>query len=168
MPKNSLGPLVEGHLAVPVDLVKSVAMLREYLNSGAVTPLMSLREVDYGSVVESFEFISLRFGGNLGLIRHVLKSFAVSQLNQLERLSKFSALRDPAGAAAVLHAMRGTCGTMGAQLLSMLAGELEHRLTHDDRGAALYLLVDESLVDVFRELIVFSDKILKDMFDLSV
>lgn len=168
MPNNSPGALVEGRLAVPVELIDSVARLQEYLNSGGLASLMSLREVDYGSVVESFELISFRFGGNLGLIKNVLNSFAVSQLNQLERLSIFSKLPDPAGAAAVLHAMRGTCGTMGAQLLSMLAGELEHRLTHDDRSSQLYLLVDESLVNVFRELIVFSDKLLKDMFDISV
>ena len=165
---NSPSALGEDYLDVPVGLVKSVARLQGHLISGGAASLMSLREVDYGSVVESFEFIKFRFGGNLGLIKNVLNSFASSQLNQLERLSDFSKHRDPVGAAAVLHAMRGTCGTMGAQLLSTFAGELEHRLIHDDEEPQLYMLADESLVDLLRELIVFSDKILKNMFDVSV
>ena len=57
---------------------------------------------------------------------------------------------------------------MGAQLLSAFAGELEHRLIHDDKDLQLYLLADEILVDVLRELIVFSDMLLKNMFDVSV
>jgi len=56
----------------------------------------------------------------------------------------------------------------GAQLLSTFAGELEHRLIHDDKDLQLYLLVDEILVDVLRELIIFSDRLLKNMFDVSV
>ena len=168
MSNNSPSALGEDCLAVPAELVKSVARLQAHLIRGGVMSLVSLREVDSGSVVESFEFIKFRFGGNLGLIKNVLNSFAASQLNQLERLSDFSKHRDPVGAAAVLHAMRGTCGTMGAQLLSTFAGELEHRLIHDDEESQLYMLGDESLVDLLRELIVFSDKILKNMFDVSV
>ena len=168
MSNNSPIALGEDCLAVPAALVSSAARLQEHLISGGAASLISLREVDYGSVVESFEFIGFRFGGNLVLIKSVLNSFAPSQLNQLERLSNFSKRRDPVGAAAVLHAMRGTCGTMGAQLLSTFAGELEHRLIHDDEESQLYLLADESLVDLLRELIVFSDKILKNMFDVSV
>ena len=168
MSNNSPYTLGEDCLAVPAELVKSVARLQAHLISDGVMSLVSLREVGGGSVVESFEFISFRFGGNLGLIKSVLNSLAPSQLNQLERLSSFSKRRDPVGAASVLHAMRGACGTMGAQLLSTFAGELEHRLVHDDKDLQLYLLVDEILVDVLRELIVFSDRLLKNMFDVSV
>lgn len=168
MSNNSPYTLGEDCLAVPAELVKSVARLQAHLISDGVMSLVSLREVGGGSVVESFEFISFRFGGNLGLIKSVLNSLALSQLNQLERLSSFSKRRDPVGAASVLHAMRGACGTKGAQLLSTFAGELEHRLIHDDKDLQLYLLVDEIRVDVLRELIIFSDRLLKNMFDVSV
>lgn len=68
MKNNSPSALGEDCLAVPVGLVKSVTRLQGYLISGGVASLMSLREVDYGSVVESFEFIKFRFGGNLGMV----------------------------------------------------------------------------------------------------
>ena len=80
MSNNSPSALGEDCLAVPAELVKSVARLQAHLISGGVMSLVSLREVDSGSVVESFEFVSFRFGGNLGLIKNVLNSFAPSQL----------------------------------------------------------------------------------------
>lgn len=78
MSNNSPYTLGEDCLAVPAELVKSVARLQVHLISGGVMSLVSLREVGGGSVVESFEFISFRFGGNLGLIKSVLNSLAPS------------------------------------------------------------------------------------------
>lgn len=158
--------LVKEFLVLPVELVKSVEDYQEYLTNVGLESLVSLREVHYGSVVESFDFINFRFGGDLGLIKNVLECFVISQLNQLERLSGFCGRRDTVGAAVVLHTMRGTCGTMGAQLLSTLAGEVEYRLTNDDSRSQLYLLADERLVKILRELIIYSDKLLREMFDL--
>ena len=68
MSNNSPYTLGEDCLAVPAELVKSVARLQAHLISGGVMSLVSLREVDSGSVVESFEFVSFRFGGNLGAV----------------------------------------------------------------------------------------------------
>lgn len=87
----------------------------------------------------------------------------MSQLAALqERVEQYDAI----GAAAVLHAIKGSSGSMGARALSQLAGDLEQQMLHEDESDAKSLLANGSLVETLHKLLLASDKILRAAFEL--
>ncbi|WP_394234142.1 PAS domain-containing hybrid sensor histidine kinase/response regulator [Pseudomonas anguilliseptica] len=154
------------HLGKPIDLEKMVATLLLHTGREGVASSAQVQADPHDSVVESATSIGQRFGGNLQLIRTVLSSFAPEQTKQLVRLQEQVEQCNAAGAAAVLHAIKGSSGTMGAWALSQLAGELEQQLLHADEATKEQVLADGSFVETLHELLRSSDQALKVMFEL--
>ncbi|MBU1283152.1 MAG: PAS domain S-box protein [Gammaproteobacteria bacterium] len=157
---------MDDHLGKPIDLEKMVATLLRYAGVASVEPEAPLPPDARDAVVEPLNAISQRFGGNRELIRNVLNSFAPEQAKQLARLQEHVEQRNAAGAAAVLHAIKGSSGTMGAWAMSQLAGELEQQFLHADEAAKAQLLAEGSFVEELHELLRSSDQALKAMFEL--
>jgi PAS domain S-box-containing protein len=154
------------HLGKPIDLEKMVATLLRHTGRKGAASSVQVQAEPNDSVVESATSIGQRFGGNRELIRNVLNSFAPEQAKQLARLQEQVEQRNAAGAAAVLHAIKGSSGTMGAWAMSQLAGELEQQLLHADETAKAQLLAEGSFVEELHELLHSSDQALKAMFEL--
>ena len=154
------------HLGKPIDLEKMVATLLRHTGREGVASSAQVQAEPHDSVVESATSIGQRFGGNLQLIRTVLSSFAPEQTKQLVRLQEQVEQRNAAGVAAVLHAIKGSSGTMGAWALSQLAGELEQQLLHADEATKAQLLAEGSFIEELHELLRSSNQALKVMFEL--
>ncbi|WP_339522526.1 PAS domain-containing hybrid sensor histidine kinase/response regulator [Pseudomonas sp. EA_35y_Pfl2_R111] len=157
---------MDDHLGKPIDLEKMVATLLRHAGREDVAPVTQPPAQPHDSAVESAASINQRFGGNHQLIRNVLSSFAPEQAKQLARLQEQVEQRNAAGAAAVLHAIKGSSGTMGAWAISQLAGELEQQLLHGDDASKAQVLADGGFVEALRELLHTSDQALKAMFEL--
>lgn len=157
---------MDDHIAKPIDLERIVATLLRHATMEGAEPVVALEPHALDAVVEPLDAISQRFGGNRDLIRNVLNGFAPEQTKQLVRLEDQVEQRNIAGAAAVLHAIKGSSGTMGARAMSQLAGDLEQQLLHSDEATQAQLLVDGSFVGALRELLLTSDQLLKMMFEL--
>jgi len=157
---------MDDHLGKPIDLEKMVATLLRHTGRDAVASAVQPQAETQGTVVESAASINQRFGSNHQLIRNVLSSFAPEQTKQLIRLQEQVEQRNAAGAAAVLHAIKGSSGTMGACAMAQLAGELEQQLQQGDEASKMQVLTDGRFVEVLRELLRSSDQALKLMFEL--
>lgn len=157
---------MDGHLGKPIDLEKMVAMLLQHTGFAGTEPLKHMQSEPQDALVEPMDSISQRFGGNLGLIRNVLGCFASEQAQQLARLQEQVAQGNAAGAAAVLHAIKGSSSTMGARAMAQLAGDLEQRLLHDAESSMAQLLVDGSWVATLRDVLQATDVILRAVFEL--
>lgn len=159
---------MDDHLGKPIDLEKMVTTLLRHAEQTNLEPEAQFQPDLHDAVVESFNSIRLRFGGNRELIRNVLRSFEPEQAKQLALLQKQVEQCNAAGAAAVLHAIKGSSGTMGAWAMSQLAGDLEQRLLDEDEAAKVHLLADCSFVETLRELLRTSDQALRAMFELPL
>lgn len=157
---------MDDHLGKPIDLEKMVATILRHTGRTSVEPPALVHAEPQVSVVESTALILQRFGSNHQLIRNVLGSFRPEQAKQLTRLQEQVTQGSAAGAAAVLHAIKGSSGTMGARALSQLAGELEHRLLHEDKASAAQLLADGSWLEALHSILVESDELLRAAFEL--
>lgn len=157
---------MDDHLGKPIDLEKMVAaILRHTGRTGVEIDALEPANSQV-SAVEPTALILQRFGGNHPLIRNVLGSFGAEQAKQLARLQEKVNQGDVAGAAAVLHAIKGSSGTMGARALSVLAGELEQRLLHEDEASATQFLADSSWLEALHSIFVESDELLRAAFEL--
>jgi PAS domain S-box-containing protein len=159
---------MDDHLGKPIDLEKMVATLLR-LTGGAgcgVEPAHALQPEQNDSVVEPIASISQRFGHNHELIRNVMSGFASDQEKQLVRLQEQVVRRNAAGAAEVLHAIKGSSATMGARSMAQLAGELEQQFLHGDEDAITQLFIGGSCVETLRGLLLESDELLRTAFEL--
>lgn len=77
----------------------------------------------------------------------MLRNFGPEMDKQLFRLHDQIQRQNVSGAASVLHAIKGSAGTMGAKALSLLAGSLEHKLLHGDAATAASILTDSTCAD---------------------
>ncbi len=131
------------HVGKPIDLEQLVATL--LLQSGREDSQASLTlgQVSAGEgVIEPRTSTIERFGGNLDLISTVLRTFGPEMGKQLVQLRHQIQRQDASGAAFVLHTIKGSSGTMGAKALSLLAGDLEHKLKSADSESVASLLAD--------------------------
>jgi two-component system sensor histidine kinase/response regulator len=78
-------------------------------------------------------------------------------------LSQQIAQGEPLGAASVLHAIKGTAGTVGARALAARAGQLEYDLRHADVSATNVVITEEGVADL-RSLLQDSVAALADEF----
>jgi len=164
--KACLAAGMDDHLGKPVDLEKMVTVLLHHVGIESAEPEQHLRPEPGDSVVESINSISQRFGHNHELIQGVLSGFASEQARQLARLQGQVEQRNTAGAAALLHAIKGSSGTMGAQALAQLAGDLEQELLQGDDATKTQLLSDGSFIETLRVLLLESDELLRAAFTL--
>ena len=154
------------HVSKPIDLEQLVLTLRVQTGREAPRPLMlsAVQEYSTQSVIEARASIMSRFGGNLELICTVLYSFGSELEKQLALLPAHLQDRDGPAAAAVLHAIKGSSGTMGAQVLSARASALERELLYGDVAAVGRVLDDPQWLPELKELLLRSVEQLKAAF----
>ncbi|WP_373459980.1 CHASE domain-containing protein [Pseudomonas lini] len=142
------------HVGKPIDLEQLVATLLFQAGRENSQVSLSLAQANTGDrLTEPRESIIERFGGDIDLIRNVLRTFGpelekqrVSLLDKIQR-------QDASGAAFVLHTIKGSCGTMGAKAVSLLAGKLEHTLKSADETSVASLLTDATWFDELSRLL---------------
>ncbi|SAK45131.1 multi-sensor hybrid histidine kinase [Caballeronia hypogeia] len=130
------------HVGKPIDVERLVTVLRARtgrMPADAHAQEAGAHDAAASSTTEARDSIVARFGGNLELIRNVVDGFGAQTEKQLTRLAAKLAAQDVKGAASVLHAIKGSAGTVGAAALAKLASALESDLLsgeHDARGLA--------------------------------
>jgi PAS domain S-box-containing protein len=131
------------HVGKPIDLEQLVVTLLFQSRREDSQASLTLGQVNAGDgVIESRTSTIDRFGGNLDLIHTVLRTFGPEMEKQLVQLRDQIQRQDASGAAFVLHTIKGSSGTMGAKALSLLAGDLEHKLKSADSESVVRLLAD--------------------------
>ncbi len=124
------------HIGKPIDLEELVLTLMALLQlrppsdkptSSKPTSSASDTASDTAGI-EELGSIVRRFGGNRAAYRKMLAQFEPETMTLLGELVQQIAQRDSVGAAATLHAIKGTAGTMGARALAHRAAELECEL----------------------------------------
>jgi HPt (histidine-containing phosphotransfer) domain-containing protein len=116
---------------------------REDSRASSEIELAGTKEV----LIEHRESIISRFGGNLELIRNVLRNFGPELEKQLVLLHDQIQRQDASGAAFVLHTIKGSSGTMGAKAMSLLAADLEYKLKQGGATFVASLLADPTWFD---------------------
>ncbi|MCL5230659.1 PAS domain S-box protein [Pseudomonas sp. In614] len=127
------------HVGKPIDLDQLVVTLLLQVGREGSQAASGLGQTMMGEVfIDSRASIIDRFGGDLDLIRIVLKNFGPELEKQLVRLHDQIQHQDASGAAFVLHSIKGSSGTMGAKALSQLAGNLEQTLKDPESAASMF------------------------------
>lgn len=139
---------MNGHVGKPIDLEQLVVTLlfqagREDIQASQTLGLANTGE----GLIEPRASIISRFGGNLGLIRNVLKNFGPELKKQLVGLHNQIQKQDALGVSSVLHTIKGSSGTMGAKAMSLLAGNVEHTLKHGDAASVASIFEDQTWFD---------------------
>ncbi|WP_218274282.1 MULTISPECIES: response regulator [unclassified Pseudomonas] len=129
---------MNGHVGKPIDIEHLVSVLRAQLDgkeppAPVATPTLDYPLTEQGELIEARASILERLDGNLNLIRNVLKIFGPDTEKQFANLDEQIAQKNWAGAASVLHAIKGSAGTIGALALSRRAAQIEQTL---NTGAA--------------------------------
>ncbi|KPN90145.1 PAS domain-containing hybrid sensor histidine kinase/response regulator [Pseudomonas nunensis] len=127
------------HVGKPIDLEQLVAtLLFQVGHEGSQASPNQGKTLAQEGVIDSRASIIDRFGGDLDLIRIVLRNFGPELEKQLVRLHDQIQHQDASGAAFVLHSIKGSSGTMGAKALSQLAGSLEQTLKDPESVASIF------------------------------
>ena len=142
------------HVGKPIDVEQLVSALHAQIDGKKIAlGLASGHPPAAAGVIaepllETKASIVARFGGNIALINSVLANFGSQTEKQLALLSQQIAHEEPLAAASVLHAIKGTAGTVGARALSARAGQLEYDLRHADVSATNVVITDEGVADL--------------------
>ncbi|SEP69389.1 PAS domain S-box-containing protein [Azotobacter beijerinckii] len=146
------------HVGKPIDLEELVAATLA-LTGRKPLPSPQQPKQSEASDIESVDSFLSRFGGNLDLFRNVLSSFRPEIGKILDTLEARLQERDAEGAAAVLHTLKGSAGTLGAGMLAARASALEARLKGADAQLAADLLKQPELDELRRLLARTADQI---------
>jgi len=119
------------HVGKPIDLEQLIATLLFQTGRHVAQTEPGLEERD-GSIIEARTSMIRRMGGSLDLIRNGLKELGPELHKQLAILRDHLNRQDALGAKLILHAIKGSAGTMGAIALSFRAGHLESQLLQED------------------------------------
>ncbi|APC19590.1 ATPase (plasmid) [Pseudomonas frederiksbergensis] len=156
------------HVGKPIDLEQLVVTLLFQAGREDSQASQTVGQANTGEgVIEPRASIIGRFGGNLGLIRNVLRNFGPELETQLVRLRDQIQRQDAPGAASVLHTIKGSSGTMGAKAVSLLAGNLEHTLKHGDAESVASIFADPAWFDELSRLLQRSLEQMDDDFGQS-
>jgi two-component system, sensor histidine kinase and response regulator len=142
------------HVGKPIDVEQLVSALHAQIDGRKIPLGLASGHPPSGAAViaepllEMKASIVARFGGNIALINSVLANFGSQTEKQLALLSQQIAHGEPLDAASVLHAIKGTAGTVGARALSARAGQLEYDLRHADVSATNVVITDEGVADL--------------------
>ncbi|MEA9978027.1 MULTISPECIES: CHASE domain-containing protein [unclassified Pseudomonas] len=141
------------HVGKPIDLEQLIATLLSQTGKLPVGAIMEAK-LEHDCILESRASVARRMGGNLELIRNGLKDFGYDMHQQLAKLQCLVESQDTTGARSVLHAIKGSAGTMGAMALSLRAGQLESQLQPDVQALSDVLTV--SGLEQLHELMILS------------
>jgi CheY-like chemotaxis protein len=142
------------HVGKPIDLEQLVATLLFQVGRTGRQASLVLGQIMTGEGVnDSRASIIDRFGGDVELIRNVLRNFGPELEKQLVRLSDQIQQQDASGAAFVLHSIKGSSGTMGAKALSLRAGDLEEKLKSADAESVARIFAEATWFDELSRLL---------------
>jgi CheY-like chemotaxis protein len=168
---------MDDHIGKPIDLDLLVTTILRHcrpLGSGAAdgvgrgtapTPLPAPalpHPPMSGDSDQAFEEALRRVGGNRVLFADMAKLFLRSSITLAADLQRYILRQDKAGAANLLHTLRGTAGTVGATDLVSYAVRLEQQLRQpgDVQTAAFSMHEFDSLVrHVCNELRIFAEQL---------
>lgn len=137
------------HVGKPINLDALVSVLRAQIGEKRGQPSAPNDHViEQDGLIEGRASIIERFGGNVDLIQRVLSGFDSETDKLLVKLANHVTTANHAGAASLLHAIKGSAGTLGAKVLSMRAGQLEHDLNHGDDNTKQDLLTEDSVAEL--------------------
>ncbi len=140
---------MNGHVGKPINLDMLVSTILEHVGDiGGRFSLLEGRGNRQHGLIEDRASIAERFGGNFELVERVLDGFEMEIDKLLTRLKEQVASANFAGAAAIAHTIKGSAGTVGARLLSMRAGQLEHQLTHGEAATKRDTLTPECVLEL--------------------
>jgi HPt (histidine-containing phosphotransfer) domain-containing protein len=94
-----------------------------------------------------------RFGGNLKLLQRMLINFEPEMQKQLQQLNSHATQGDAVAVLAQLHMLKGSAGTMGAQLLAENAAGLEQQIQQLDAVQAFAFLGQRGWRDELAEVL---------------
>ncbi|WP_447769275.1 CHASE domain-containing protein [Pseudomonas kilonensis] len=142
------------HVGKPIDLEQLVVTLLVQTGREDSQVAFALGQAHTGEdVVESRASTVDRFGGDLDLIRKVLRNFGPEMEKQLVRLRDQIQRQDVSGATFMLHTIKGSSGTMGAKAVSLLASNLEHTLKNGDAESVASIFADTTWFDELSRLL---------------
>lgn len=134
---------MNGHVGKPIDLGLLVSVLRAQIDGKMAPVFMADDQVTaHDELIEARASIIERLDGNLSVIRNVLKIFGTETEKQLVSLDEQIAKKNITGAANVLHAIKGSAGTIGAIALSRKAALIEQALNYGDASMAAGILAN--------------------------
>ncbi|WP_397448616.1 response regulator [Pseudomonas sp. NA-150] len=127
---------MNGHVGKPIDLASLVSVIRTQVDSQR-PPMLAHGDSSMitESLIEARASIVERLDGNLDLIRSVLRIFGPETEKQLSSLEEQITSHNGVAAVSVLHAIKGSAGTVGAKALSSKAGDLEQALNEGEASA---------------------------------
>ncbi|MDT3722699.1 PAS domain S-box protein [Pseudomonas oryzihabitans] len=146
---------MDDHVGKPIDLELLVARLQR-LTGHEVSAAPLAAPVGEDRQVEPLSLVLRRFGGDARLFGSLLERFAEDSVSLLDHLAQAWHAADSDAAVAVLHSLKGSAGTMGAQRLAARAAEGE-RAGKAGAGVPLEVamelttlrqLLDEALVEL--------------------
>ncbi|TIH08187.1 PAS domain S-box protein [Pseudomonas leptonychotis] len=144
------------HIGKPIDLEKMVATLLHW--TGRPAQVMQTYTEPGDPATENTEAVLRRFGGNLKLLQRMLSNFEPEMRKQLEQLNAHAEQQDVSAVLAQLHMLKGSAGTMGAQLLADKAAKLEQQLHQLEGTQAVDFLLEKNwrddLVEVLNRSVV--------------
>lgn len=125
------------HIGKPIDLDELVTALMSLWQPSAdrVEPPTPAVPVDAAEDTEDMASILRRFGGKLNLFRTMLGQFESESTGQLDELTEKIRQQNWFAAAKILHAIKGTAGTMGARTLALRTADLERKFNAGDTPA---------------------------------
>jgi PAS domain S-box-containing protein len=135
------------HIGKPIDLEKLVASLLHWAGRAAQEKQPS------GAATEHSESVLRRFGGNLKLLQRMLINFEPEMQKQLQQLNSHATQADAAAVLAQLHMLKGSAGTMGAQLLAEKSAGLEQHIQQLDAVQAVAFLGQQGWRDELAEVL---------------
>jgi len=119
------------HVGKPIDLEQLIATLIAQTGRESSQPVITTVQGEERTlIIEQRASMVHRLGGNIDLIRSVLIDFGPELRRQITQLEQHIERQDRVSAASVLHAIKGSAGTMGAVALSLRASQFEQQLVH--------------------------------------
>jgi len=146
---------MDDHIGKPIDLELLVSRLQR-LTGQEAAPVASVAALAEDRPSEPLSTVLRRFGGDTRLFGSLLERFAEDSVGLLASLGHAWSTGDGEGAVAVLHSLKGSAGTMGAQRLAARAAAGE-RAGKAGAGipldvaadlASLRQLLDEALAEL--------------------
>ncbi|SDJ29366.1 PAS domain S-box-containing protein [Paraburkholderia steynii] len=140
------------HVGKPIDVAQLVNALLAHTRASAAPESTANSRADdkpaVSELLERKESIVGRFGGSEDLIRKALGVFVSEMERHLDDLRDEAEQGGTGRSAALLHAIKGSAGTMGAKALADTAAALEHRVIEADDADEGQAAASVSHVDV--------------------
>ena len=148
--KKCLAAGMNDHIAKPVDVNQLFTTLQRWVRPGAEPASVAVVRADLANLPElaglKLEVVLRRLGGDRALLRRLLSRFCESELDCVTRIRAALAAGEHEVATRTAHTLKGLAGNIGAEVVALIAGEVETQLRHGADAA------EQDLADLDREL----------------